>query len=70
MLVMWKATLTMRYEAADLLRPGEDHVGSVPHHTGSHEGRRALLRTVVADIGLETQIPFPEIPHLPVRRTL
>src|SRR5262249_49365666 len=57
----------VRNEAADLLRPGENHVGSVSHHTGSHEGRRALLRTVVADIGLEAQIPFPEIAHLPVR---
>src|SRR5262245_12662309 len=57
----------VRNEAADLLRPGEDHVGAVSHHTGSHQGRRALLRTIVADIGLEAQVAFPEIAYLPVR---
>src|SRR6516165_10336025 len=53
-------------ESADLLRRGEDHVGAVAHHSGSDKGRRALLRTLVADIGLEAQIALPEIPHLSV----
>jgi hypothetical protein len=57
----------MQDEAADLLRPGENHVGSVSYHTGSHEGWRALLRTIVADVGLEVQITLPEIAHLPIR---
>src|SRR6516162_4793789 len=56
----------MRDEAADFLRLGENHIRAVSHHTGSHEGRRALLRTIVADIGLEAQVAFPEIAHLPV----
>src|SRR5215831_9917477 len=56
-----------RNEAADLLRSGEDHVGPVSHHTGSHQRRRALLRAIVADIGLEAQVAFPEDAHLPVR---
>src|SRR5437868_15389508 len=62
-----RGSTPMRNEAADLLRPGEDHFGAVSHHTGSHEGRRALLRTIVADIGLEAQVAFPEIAHLPIR---
>src|SRR5215475_9809396 len=57
----------VRNEAADLLRPGEDHVGAVSHHTGCHQRRRALLRTIVADVGLEAQVALPEIAHLPVR---
>jgi Integral membrane protein TerC family len=43
-------------EPADLVSRGENHVGAVPHHSGWHEGGRPLLRTVLADIGLEAQI--------------
>src|SRR5258708_20275493 len=57
----------MRDEPADLIRRCEDHIGAVAHHTGAHEGRRALLRAVVADIGLEAQIALPEIACLAVR---
>jgi hypothetical protein len=56
----------MRDEAADLVRRCEDHIGAVAHHSGAHEGRRALLRAVIADICLEPQIALPEIANLAV----
>src|SRR5256885_5436951 len=43
------------------------HVGAVAHHSGAHEGRRALLRPLVAEVGLEAQIPLPEIADFSVR---
>src|SRR5262249_45934317 len=54
-------------ESADLVRRREDHVGTVAHHTGAHQGRRALLRAIIADIGLEAQITLPEIANFPIR---
>src|SRR5258708_8798407 len=57
-----------RDESADLLRRGEDHVGAVSHHAGRHDRGRAFLRTVAAAVGLEAQIPFPQVARLPVRR--
>src|SRR5262249_23841198 len=56
----------MRNEPADLLWSSENHVGAVAHHAGSNEGRRALLRAVIADIGLEAQVALPEIANLAV----
>src|SRR5258708_19715869 len=54
-------------ESDDLVGQGEDHVGAVAHHSGSYQGRRTLLGTFVADVGLEAQVAFPEIANLAVR---
>jgi hypothetical protein len=64
-IIGFRSTL-MRDEGADLIRRCEDHVGAISHHSGTHEGRRPLLRTIVADIGLEAQIALPEIANLAV----
>src|SRR5260370_3439598 len=53
-------------EPTDLLRGGEDRVGSVAHHPGAHQSRRSLLRTVLAAVGLDPKIAFPERVQLPV----
>jgi hypothetical protein len=58
-------------EGADLVRRGEDHIGSVAHHSGWHDGRGTGPWTVSAHIGLEAQIPLPEVSRLSiVRRNL
>src|SRR5260370_41104911 len=47
-------------EPADLLRSGEDRVGAVAQHPGANQRRPSLLRTVLAGIGLEPKISFPD----------
>jgi len=48
----------MRDEGADLVRRCEDHVGAISHHASGHDGWATLLRAIVADIGLEAQVPL------------
>src|SRR5260370_5138762 len=55
-------------ESADLLRRGEDRVGAVAQHPGADQRRGSLLRTVLAGIGFEPKISFPERVHLSVGR--
>src|SRR6266566_375628 len=58
----------VRYEMVDLLGTGENHVGTVAHHAGIHQRGRPLRGTLLAGIGLEPEVPFPEIARLSVSR--
>jgi hypothetical protein len=58
----------MRDEAADLVGRCENDVGTVAHHPRPDDSGRVFLRTVVADIGFEPQVPLPKIANLSVGR--
>src|SRR6266700_5082701 len=55
-------------EIADLARTGEHDGGPVALHAGADDDRLARRGAVLARIGLEAQVEFPDLVHLAVRR--
>src|SRR5690242_14424624 len=57
-LLSWSALVPD--EDADLAGRGEEHRGTVAHHSGAEDRRGVLRRAEFARIGLEAQIGLPE----------
>src|SRR5712691_864637 len=55
-------------EIADLARTGEHDGGPVALHAGADDDRLARRGAVLARIGLEAQVEFPDLVRLAVRR--